>query len=228
MLIVVAIAAVVIIYFAVRAMRYVEDVQQLSNAQEWAKHKLYHGEPLSLICGPAPYLVLGANEEVLGVIPDTTLMEPRAVRVSRGRYNGLSFRVARGLTLHAGGYGSVGESHDEYRPIDQGTLAFTNQRLTFVGAARTSSIDLEKLVSVDAYTDGLGIHRAGKEKAQIFVFSKNIKLPFDYNGETKFSSVDGRIVRSAILQALELRRHPELLGKSVDELKAIEQQKEKK
>ncbi len=92
------------------------------------------------------------------------MLEPRAVRT--GGYVGPSFRVAKGVYLRVGGFQS--ESHDELRNIDQGTLTLTNKRLVFSGNKRMVNIDLRKIVSIEPYSDGIGLKREGKEKIQYF------------------------------------------------------------
>jgi hypothetical protein len=128
----------------------------------------------------------------------------------------------KGVSIHTGGYRGTSESHDEYRTIDVGTFIFTTERLIFVGAGRTSSVDLEKLIAIEAFSDGIEVHREGKERAQVFVFSERVRMSCEYGEQTQFVPLHGAVVRAAIQQALEYRRHPQAIGKTIEELQAAE------
>lgn len=92
------------------------------------------------------------------------LMEERSVSVSnRG---GGAVRIAKGLYL--GGSQAVSRSHDELRQIDQGELTFTNKRIVFVGATKTKQFDLNKIIQMEVFSDGLSISYEGREKKTIF------------------------------------------------------------
>ena len=119
---------------------------------------------ISVRMGVEPSIILKKNEEIQLALPNVTLLEQRAVRT--GGYGGPSFRVAKGVYFRVGGFQS--ESHDELRNIDQGTLTLTNKRLVFSGNKRMINIDLRKIVSIEPYSDGIGLKREGKEKIQYF------------------------------------------------------------
>ena len=105
-------------------------------------------------------LLLKKNEHPILELENITLQEPRAVRVSRGGYGGTSIRIAKGITLHTGGTRGRSESHDEIRNIDNGKLLITNKRIMFLGSNRTTNIDINKIVSIEDYLDGIKIQRS--------------------------------------------------------------------
>ena len=76
--------------------------------------------------------------------PTATLCEPRAVR--SGGYGGTSIRVARGVSIHTGRFGS--ESHDEWRKITEGALYVTNRRIIFDGALKNRVISIADVLSI--------------------------------------------------------------------------------
>ena len=161
------------------------------------------GMQIKLICGDASGLILDSHEELLGFFPQTILSEPRAVRTYRGGYAGPSIRVAKGVSLRFGGYRGSSESHDELRSIDQGTLVLTRKRIMFVGAGRTSSVPLEKIIGVEGFDHMLQLHRDGKQKVEYFRFSKRIEMHYQCDG--KIVSVTppyGQVVKLAIMQAI--------------------------
>ena len=73
------------------------------------------------------------------------LYELRAVR--DGKVGGASFRIAKGVTIHSGGFRS--ESHDEWREIANGALYVTNKRIIFDGDKKNRVIKLSEVMSVD-------------------------------------------------------------------------------
>jgi hypothetical protein len=139
------------------------------------------GLPITMICG-APALSLHGSEQLLCVLPGTTLSEPRSVRVYQSGYSGASVRVAKGFWLHGGGSTGISRGHDELQNIDQGDFVITNQRVAFIGAKRTASIPLNKIVGTHPYIDGLGVNKEGRDKAYVFTFDQNLTTTIE--GET--------------------------------------------
>jgi hypothetical protein len=123
---------------------------------------------IKMICDSSPVL-LKPKEELQVVLPNMALWEPRAVRQSTGGYGGPSFRIAKGVYWRLGAFKAQSESHEELRTIDQGTFTLTNKRLIFSGAKRTVDIKLDKLVSIEPYSDGIAVRSSAKQKTQYFV-----------------------------------------------------------
>jgi hypothetical protein len=182
-------------------------------AVKWMAELVDKGMRIKLICGDASGVILDSHEELLGFFPETTLLEPRAVRTYRGGYAGPSIRVAKGVSFRFGGYRGSSESHDEMRSIDRGTLVLTSQRLMFIGAGRTSSVALEKIIRVEGFNYTLQLHRDGKQRVEYFRFSKGIEM--HYQCDAKSLSVTppyGQVVKLAVTQAIKYQLHPELVG----------------
>jgi hypothetical protein len=126
-LVVVAVVIGVLIYFGNRG----KQQERLSQTQERLSQlitPLDHfadlaakGIQIKLIAGEPPNIALRIGEHMLCVFPNTTLLEPRAVRTWLSNYGGASIRVAKGLSFRAGQSRGVSESHDEMRAIDLGT-----------------------------------------------------------------------------------------------------------
>ena len=104
------------------------------------------------------------NEELICILNDISLLEPRTVR--SGIYGGPSFRIARGMYVRLGAFRS--ESHEEIQQVDKGTLVLTNKRLVFLGSKRTLEIDLRKILSMEPYSDALGVRISGKTRTIYF------------------------------------------------------------
>ena len=69
------------------------------------------------------------------------LAEERAVRT----YDGTTMRCHKGVSSTSG----TTQSHGVLKPIDSGQLVLTDKRLVFVGALRTTSTDLTKLLRAE-------------------------------------------------------------------------------
>ena len=107
---------------------------------------------------------LEPGEECLFYSVNTVLMEPRAIR--SGNYGGASVRVARGISLHTGGFGS--ESHDEFRRVDRGTFCITNRRVVFSGSMQTRVIKVSDIVSLQSSPLVLALNSAKLKRAVVF------------------------------------------------------------
>jgi len=114
-------------------------------------------------------VLLKRKEELQVVLPNVALWEPRSVRQSVGGYGGPSFRIAKGVSWRLGAFKAQSESHEELRAIDQGRFTLTNKRLIFSGAKRTVDINLNKLVSIEPYSDGIAVRTSGRQRTQYFV-----------------------------------------------------------
>ena len=97
------------------------------------------------------------GEEVIGIIPTTALYEVTAGKVEyRGGSQGVSIRVARGLTYRTGGHkGTIYRAPERPRLKDTGgTFVITNQRGVYVGTNQTRVFEWSKIVALsEANTD---------------------------------------------------------------------------
>jgi len=123
-------------------------------------------------------IILKINETLIFSFPNISLWEPRSVR--RGGGAGTSFRVAKGVRFRVGGFQA--ESHEELRNIDQGHLTLTSKRLVFSGAKRAVSIPINKIISIDPFSDAISIRREGKERSQNFVGVNQGRVTFTEGG----------------------------------------------
>lgn len=150
------------------------DVKQREVDMEQWMTNLKNGK-VNIQCISAPStLILQKGETLLCVIPGITLKEPRSVRVSHGSYGGPSFRVAKGLYFHVGSFASTSQSHSEIKNIDTGVLMITNLRFAFSGKMKTVGVELQKIVSIDPFSDGIAVHRTGYQKTQYFTWRNNV------------------------------------------------------
>jgi hypothetical protein len=112
--------------------------------------------------------------------------EFRKARVSYG-YSGPTMRVkiAQGIYWRAGNLAVRPVSQDELTLIETGTLYLTNKRLVFIGARKSTSIRLPKILDFEAYSDGVFIKK-DSGKSPFLGFAENIDV---------FCVILGRVLR---------------------------------
>jgi hypothetical protein len=111
-------------------------------------------------------VMLQSNEEPRVVLPDIELWEPRSVRRTAGRYAGPSIRIFPGFTWRMGAFAAKGESHEELRKIDTGTLTVTNERVVFTGAMRSTETTIRQIIAVEPLADGIAMKAKRRSKVQ--------------------------------------------------------------
>lgn len=144
-------------------------------------------------------VILKKNEEAYLSLPNITLSEPRAVRVSKSAGTGASFRVTKGIAVHSGGGQSKSVSHEEIMAIDNGTFVITNKRVIFVGSKKTVNIDLTKILAMNIYKDGISIQRENKQKVEYFTKTNRNSMTFTLDGREQTLDLEGYLVRAIIL-----------------------------
>jgi hypothetical protein len=145
--------------------------------------------PIHLIVGNTP-IMLQAGEAVLVTLPNIALHEPRTV--SRAVYGGPSVRVAKGLWFRGGVAQS--ESHEELRQLDVGTFTLTTKRLVFSGEKKTIEVPLNKIVSINPYTDGISLSRSGKERREYLIGMNRYQFNITINGRKYTQLMSGAVL----------------------------------
>lgn len=177
--------------------------QKEADMEEWMTAIKEGRAPVKFVGIPSPIL-FKKEEEIRCAIPSVSLREPRSVRTSSGSYGGPSFRVAKGVYFRVGSFGSRSESHEEIKVIDEGILTLTNQRVVFSGQKRTLNIKLDKIISVEPYSNGIALRREGKQKTQYLVWPKDIaKLDIDIDGRKYKEPFSGLIFKYLVEGARE-------------------------
>lgn len=149
------------------------DAQADAQYRAWLAHLRASGGCLPEVAAPVR---LRRGEACFFFEPCATLCELRAVRT--GGYGGAGIRVAKGLTIHTGRFGS--EAHDEWREVAHGLLYVTNERIVFDGDTKNRIVKLADLMSV---------HPASRNAV---VNSQKLQKPF------AFSSINGRIFATVV------------------------------
>ena len=175
------------------------DVKQHEADMETWMGNLREGK-VSVNCVNAPNsVILKKDEKVIVALPNITLKESRSVRVSSGSYGGPSFRVAKGVYFHVGGFGSTSQSHGEIKDIDRGVLTITNQRFVFSGGMKSVDVPLRKVTGLDPFSDGVALHREGYQKTQYFVWrGKLATLNIGVSGRQYQEELSGLVLKYLI------------------------------
>ncbi|MBU6415135.1 hypothetical protein KGQ34_02760 [Patescibacteria group bacterium] len=181
---------------------WVDVANKVADIERWLE-KLSNGSIKISFKGVDTPVIMKPGEDLLFALPAVTLKEPRAVRKSSGGYAGPSFRIAKGVYFRMGRFGSTSESHQEICDIDKGILTITNERFVFSGNMKTINLDLRKIVQVDPFTDGLALHKEGREKTQYFVWNENIGRMQLSEGERSYSEpINGMIMKCVMEGAI--------------------------
>ena len=107
-------------------------------------------------------VVLKNGERLIIDIPNVVLAEERAK--TRGSYGGFTIRVARGFSVHTGGFEGARETR--LVRIGKGSFALTNKRVVYTGAGQTRNFKLSTINSFVQADDGIGINRGSKKKTE--------------------------------------------------------------
>jgi hypothetical protein len=161
----------------------------------------------SLVSIPDPQLIAHADEHVHLERP-ASLIRDVAVREWQGGSQGVSFRIAKGVSYRVGAVRArsvvVGT---EKQVQDSGLLAVTSKRVVYLGKQKTFEFLFSKLLNLDVYNDGIVFHVSNRQNAPMFRVD---------NGHL----VAG-IVNAAAQMALGLANHEPGLREYVPELEAL-------
>ncbi len=110
------------------------------------------------------------SEALIWVFDDVGYMEQITRREYRGSSMGASFRVAKGVYIRPGTFrGRTVESKSMER-TDSGMLGITTKHIYFGGKEKRFRVRLEKIVSFEPYSNGLGIMRdTARAKPETFI-----------------------------------------------------------
>ena len=121
------------------------------------------------VSGNLPF-ILQKTEQLVWVFPDVTYYEDRTRRQFVGGYQGVSFRIAKGVYYRVGGFRGTPVETTERTHMGTGILGVTNKHIYFSGGMKTFRIRHDKIISVVPFSDGVGIQRDGATaKPQTFV-----------------------------------------------------------
>ena len=148
-------------------------------------------------------IICKKGEKVSLVLENISFMESKAVRATNGLYGGPSFRIARGINYKIGAVSTRSESHEEIKVIDEGTLTLTNKRLIFMGSKRNVNINLNKILAINDYKDGISINRENKQKMEYFTKTDGNMIDVLIDGEFCPTPLYGTILKAIIYTQIQ-------------------------
>ena len=135
----------------------------------------------------SPLLLKRGEQAVLSV--PATLARRRTRTQYVGGSSGFSFPIGHtGIRYRVGSYHGQPIEQEFMANVDTGQLVVTNQRVAFVGAARSMSVPLAKLLHVECYNDGIAIFKEGRENADFFLVGQPQYALFLINWELSRTS----------------------------------------
>lgn len=109
------------------------------------------------------------KDEVVHLETQAVLLKEVAQREYRGGYSGVSFRVAKGVRFHTGGFrGHSVVVGTKLQPADSGVLSVSSRRAVFLGANTTIEFAYPKLVNLEVFNDGIRFHVSNRQTAHLF------------------------------------------------------------
>lgn len=172
-----------------RFMQFTNLSQQVLNAnrslekvvQSKVLQELLNGQvpsPRITISGNFPFL-LNKNEHMLWLFRDVTLQMQKVRRETVGRTRGVSVRVCKGVYYRTGGFKGTPVETTYMQRIGTGSVCLTDKNLYFHCPEKTLKIPFSKILSLDPYSNGLGVQKDGANDKPMFF--ENLNSWFCYN-----------------------------------------------
>lgn len=128
--------------------------------------------------GSLPFL-FQKSESLIWVFRNVEFYEQRIRTEYRGGSQGVSIRIARGVYYRTSSFKGRPVQFSEMKHIGSGLFALTTKHVYFGSPEKKFKIPFDKLISMEPYEDGIGLHKDGvSAKPQVF---KNLEGWFTYN-----------------------------------------------
>jgi len=172
-----------------RFQQYTALPQQILNAHKSLERvvqakilqQLFSGQqPTSSISinGTLPFL-FQKNETPIWVYRDVQYYEQKVKKEYRGRSQGVSFRVMKGVYYRVGGFKGAPVETIHNALIGTGIVAITRKHLYFSCPQKSFKIPFNKIIHIEPFSDGLGLQKDGASARPIFF--KGMDSWFAYN-----------------------------------------------
>ncbi len=130
------------------------------------------------INGQLPF-IFQKSETLIWFFNNVELYEQRTRTEYEGGSQGFSVRIAKGLYYRTSSFRGRPVKISEISYVDSGLVALTTKHLYFGSSAKKFKIPFDKLISIEPYEDGIGLHKDGvTAKQQVF---KNLDGWFVHN-----------------------------------------------
>jgi len=130
-------------------------------------------------------LKLKRGERALAVLPVRLARQQTRTQFVGGSH-GVSFPIGHtGIRYRVGSYHGHPIQTQVMNTLDTGTLEITDQRIAFIGALKSTSVALEKILHVECYSDALALFREGRENPDFFLTDQPKYALFMLNWATR-------------------------------------------
>lgn len=124
--------------------------------------------PKIKIEGNFPFL-LQKNESIVWMFRNIVLHEQKIKREYVGRNRGMSFRICKGVYYRTGGFKGHPIETTIMQRISVGTVCLTTKHLYFHSPEKSFKIPYAKIINLESYSNGLGVHKDGASSKPIFL-----------------------------------------------------------
>lgn len=119
----------------------------------------------------APGIILKRGE-VAHLQTDAELLKEVAIREYKGGSQGVSFRIAKGVSYRVGSHrGTMQVVGTRLETADSGPLTVTSHRAVFAGGRRSVEVRFDKLISLNVYRDAIQFHVSNRQTPSLFKVS---------------------------------------------------------
>jgi hypothetical protein len=136
--------------------------------------EIQQGNPPAL---SVPNFILQKTEVAYWAEPGSILEERVARRRYEGGSQGVSFRIAKGVSYRIGAHRGHLIADTAVVPVSAGELVITNRRVIFRGDTKSFNIRLDKLLELQFYDGGVRLtDEKGKPRVVKFAREDNIDI----------------------------------------------------
>lgn len=113
--------------------------------------------------------ILKRGEQAYFSTPAHLVRHKAPTRIAAGSHALSSLMSDTGIRYRVGTFRATPVSQEDLATLDRGTLVLTNQRIVFIGALKSLTCPLERIMNVDSYKDGIALFKEGRENADLFL-----------------------------------------------------------
>lgn len=111
--------------------------------------------------------------EIVHWVESAILSEEKVLRRRyEGGSQGVSFRIAKGITYRVGGHRGYSVSETGLVPVGFGELVITNKRIIFRGDGKVFAVKLEKIFDMQIFTNGMRFAENNRSKQRMIAFKE--------------------------------------------------------
>lgn len=134
--------------------------------------------PRLTIAGDFPF-ILNKSENLVWLFRNITLHQQKVKKEYVGRSHGMSFRIMKGVYYRTGGFKGHPIETTVMQKVGTGSVCLTDKHIYFASPEKSLRIPYNKIISVDSYSNGVGLQKDGANDKPIFF--EGINSWFVYN-----------------------------------------------